>query len=695
MFTRFIPVAFALLAGIVLSLSCSGQTSPTVPEKPDELLTSEFQFIDLDENTHVLGIWNVVIDPVNLSIEAVPVRSAEAHFNITAMVMPPKCYDCFLAKDLVYDPATQIMTVDVGFMNPSGITGYDVRGIILEFGEMEFLNPDGYTNLFAYTPGEINPMVAFKTGIGQREFPGLTSKYETMEIYNPLFPGLSVFEFVVEASWPDNCKEPYEVEFQNIDGDLYPDGLNSPVLSVRALDWQNDIESVKVDLTPIGGTVVTLDPDPLQASIWKGPISCAPGTLEGDYDLLIGATTQMPFDQTPYMANYATVTVAQPPVPGEEIFGPTEQIASTPGQSFIWPRHSIAVTGDGTPHVVWVDNSPDFYSNIYHVNYSSRVDDAWTIPVQIDSVSGRAIYATIAADSNDVLHIVWEDERDHVLGSDVYYASSEDGFASETVILTGADGYRHVHPKIETGPDDTLHLGGHTFEFINIDDYEYDLFYTSKQPPAGFWDPVVSVVSTEGVVEAYPAISPAPGGGVYIAYSSDAGSMNSIVFTENTSGSFISPVTVAAGEVYQPSMDVAIDGTLLVAYFDKTGGTFSDIYMRFSQDTGQIWGSPVVISTSLGEFHTAPDIETTAEGDIHVAWHAEDEMGYPVSVFYREFLNGTGWLDIVTITGAAGAFPSMDSDADGHIHMVYEFWTPMEPPDQYNYNIYYRSSVPG
>ena len=93
MLARLNLLVFALAACLILS--CSGKSGPLSPQDTDNPQPQSFHFMDLDENTHILGIWDVVLDPVNLTVEAVESRSADAHFNVTAMVMPPKCTDCF------------------------------------------------------------------------------------------------------------------------------------------------------------------------------------------------------------------------------------------------------------------------------------------------------------------------------------------------------------------------------------------------------------------------------------------------------------------------------------------------------------------------------------------------------------------------------------------------------------------------
>lgn len=699
MLSRFSLPAFILIACISLILfGCSSGHSPVSPDEVPPDTDGSFSFVRSGENSILLGAWTVLIDYESRSVEAVPVRTADRHFDVTVMIRPPRCYDCFRARNLSYDPDSETVTVDIGFRNPSNLTGWDVRGIVTDFGYMDFLNPDGYTELFSPTPGILNPFVAYITGVGQREFEPYGINYETMQIYNPTFPQFAPFTYVVEASWPDNCKEPYEVQFESISRDIPNDGETEAILGVYARDWQDNVTTVSVDLDPLGQPTLFLEPEGTIEDLWQGAVRCSPDTPPGDYEVLVKATSAPPVDQTADLYNYLTLTVveSQEPQSEPEMFGPAERVATTPGESFIWPKHAIVVTSDGVSHVVWIDNSPDPESNEFHVYYSYREGGVWSPVQQIDSEAGWAMYATIAADADDVVHVVWEDERDHVLGSDIYHASSEDMFSTEQAIVVGGDGFRNVQPKIMSGDDGSLHVAWHSSELLGLDDYEYDLWHMKRSFGSPGWESAMSIVSQESVIEAYPSITPGPSGSALIAYQSDATGTMGIYFTENRTGDFISPITVSLTDAYQPALDISPDGNIILAYFDYVDGSWSDVYFRVSQDMGMNWGSPLGVSISDDAYQYAPDVECTLEGDYHFAWHEEDGAGYPGRVLYREYLADGGWQDIIEFASAGdmGAFPSMDGDAQGHIHAVYEKWTLAEPPDQNNYEIWYRDSVP-
>lgn len=686
-----------LIALVSIFYACSNSQAPSQPLAPDFGSDNlDYHFIRADKNRVILGVWNVVLDPLTGKIETTQLRTLDKHYNVTSLLTPPKCTTCFSLKNLTYDDVNKVVTIDVGFKNPSNLTGYDVRGIVTEFGNMIFLNPDGYTDLFSPVPGLKNPFLAYITGIGQREFPPLLQHFETMKIFNPNFPKFAQFQYVVDASWPDNCKEPYELSLWDISGNLFSDGSNTQQLRLVARDWQNNVAGVSVDLTPLGKGIVSLTADGSLPDLWKGNISCKPGTLTGEYKILAWATSGNPVDQIANMYNYIPIKVTEPAAPGVEVFNPPVRLTNSPGHSFIWPRHAVTVTDDGSVHAVWVDNSPDPYSNIYHVYYSKKTGSSWSTPKKLDVGNGMAVYATIAASPDNKIHVVWEDQRNHVLGSDIYYASSEDNFSTEKIIAAGSAGYRNFHPKITCGSDGTLHVVWNSRVSEGIGSYEAGVFYMKRSSGSLNWDSPVTIADEKGVFESYPSAVGAPGGKVYIAYQSNKIEPSVILFTNNLSGSFSTPVSVAEGRVFQPAMDVAPGGVIVIGYSDVITDKYSEIFVKTSTNNGQTWSPPQSVSGTSSTYYVSPDVVITDDADLHVAWHEEDSKGYPGRVFYREFVHGLGPQEIIEIVSGSnsGAFPSMAGDANGHIHMIYELLTPASPPFKDNYEIWYRNSVP-
>jgi hypothetical protein len=87
---------------------------------------------------------------------------------------------------------------------------------------------------------------------------------------------------------------------------------------------------------------------------------------------------------------------------------------------------AIAVGYNNHIHVVWHDSTP----GNYEIFYKHSTDDGanWSAPKRLSWTSGWSEYSSIAIDSNNHLHVVWDD---HISGNnDLFYKKSTDGGAT-------------------------------------------------------------------------------------------------------------------------------------------------------------------------------------------------------------------------------------------------------------------------
>ncbi|MHA2428782.1 MAG: Ig-like domain-containing protein [Candidatus Hermodarchaeia archaeon] len=95
------------------------------------------------------------------------------------------------------------------------------------------------------------------------------------------------------------------------------------------------------------------------------------------------------------------------------------------GSSF----RSIAVDGNDNLHVVWLDVRNNPLGDIY---YANSTDGGITFGEnkKVNDISNGSWDASIAIDGNDIICIVWADNRDDITKSDIYFAKSMDGGVS-------------------------------------------------------------------------------------------------------------------------------------------------------------------------------------------------------------------------------------------------------------------------
>jgi hypothetical protein len=182
-------------------------------------------------NHHFLGSWTIEFNIENLSANLVEDRILNQHYNVTSLIPAP----IIIVNS--WNPATETVDVDVILRNPYFLDVYDVRMIIYtdDAGHM-LLNDDSWIALYDIPEGmPINPFRAFARDIDKRKFAGTSSHQENLKIKCP--NGNFTVQFAVDASYPGNCEEPYEiVDFTQ--GVINDDSGSTCDINVTINDWQ-------------------------------------------------------------------------------------------------------------------------------------------------------------------------------------------------------------------------------------------------------------------------------------------------------------------------------------------------------------------------------------------------------------------------------------------------------------------------
>jgi len=308
-----------IMGGIlVIAVGCSGGgVSPVAPEDNTSNQTARnYQECMMPDGRILWGAWDIGIDPLTEKIDVALNREINGHYDVKSYLLPPACNNCIIAK-FKGTVGLNIYKIDITLKNPTGLTGYDVRGTVLNKGVIELRNPDSYTFIFA-PPTETSPrpFVAYDTGPGRPFFP-YSSHTEEFHLFNLFHPDYATINYVVDASWPANCKEPYAVTNCQATGAFTNDGSNTASIYTDVYDWQDDVQSVWVDLTALGGekhanmTHTTGNTWVYYDAFWKEG-----GYLSGQYKALVTAMTAgtTPKKET---YNYVTITITTPGGGGE------------------------------------------------------------------------------------------------------------------------------------------------------------------------------------------------------------------------------------------------------------------------------------------------------------------------------------------------------------------------------------------
>ena len=267
-------IAFPVLLPILLSilLGCAGGLNPAVPP-PDQTPAVQKSA----SSATIWGVWRMEFDEEAVEVRAVAVHAAEYHVDVTHFITPPQCPDCLELTVLEYSTQDGIFDIEASIRNPTALSGFDVRAIIRwQTGHIWIANPDDYTTLFDDGGTKmLNPFIAWVIEEEEREF--LPSATHTREI-NFRFSEtghLTEVTFVVEASYPGHCTEPYEISDQSVSGTLI--GTAPVIVECVVSDWQDDVSGVTLYPEPLADDPIALNP--AVDNRWSGAVSYTHLTL--------------------------------------------------------------------------------------------------------------------------------------------------------------------------------------------------------------------------------------------------------------------------------------------------------------------------------------------------------------------------------------------------------------------------------
>ncbi|MBU1024229.1 hypothetical protein KKB99_08115, partial [bacterium] len=273
-----------LLILIVFLAGCSSDTSKLVTvSDSDQTPNLPSNSVENNSGQGFLGSWIMEFDTQNLSVIVSEDRTNAYHFNVKSMIPTPTVHINS------YDPISEVIDVDVNIRNTSPFNGFDVRAIIYtdSIGHM-LMNADNWTDLFDIAGGDtINPFKAYAKDEPMRMFAAVTQHTDNLQIRLP--GGNGYVQFAIDASYPGNCGEPYQVSTFN-QGTLLSSPGASTEVSVEVFDWQGNASAVLLHCAAVTG-VDELLLFPVNPVIWGTTLINTTGAPPGNYEGLICAVS--------------------------------------------------------------------------------------------------------------------------------------------------------------------------------------------------------------------------------------------------------------------------------------------------------------------------------------------------------------------------------------------------------------------
>ena len=274
-----------VVALIVLIVGgCSGNSSDPVTPATDNGSGPPITGTSNDNLSHELWMSGTInIDQETMTAEVVPDRNTDAHYQTAADVPISVVVNSI-------DVVNWIVDVDVTIFNGTDQAGFDVRMIIMASSAgHKLLNADDWTMNFddGVDGYPINPFKAYAKSEPSREFLSGFDHTENLLISIP--GGNTNVRYAIDASWPQNCEEPYEISgFTH--AELWDSLGSEAIVEVDVFSWSDDVNSVELylpDVTGVEFESFTLD----AGNHWTLDLSnMAPAPI-GDYVGYVKATT--------------------------------------------------------------------------------------------------------------------------------------------------------------------------------------------------------------------------------------------------------------------------------------------------------------------------------------------------------------------------------------------------------------------
>jgi hypothetical protein len=330
--TEFKPLRHirSLIAFLVIGLvlGCAPGTDESLPEQPVSIPGREM--VDRETFTlegHVQAHQYFSIDLEAGTVDVIPDRVTATHLDLQYFW---KYYpNMLIIKISEHDPDAHELTLQVIFINPLEDTLGDVRAIFPVDGRIIPLNQDGWSLRGGASVDNPDPYYAFGLTLPNRKFE--PNDADTIEVHVRYIPPLNqqMLEFVLDATVDDNTAEPYEFGQPQLTGRLF---------HVAISDWQDDITTAFLDVTPLG----------MQARLRLAPFgqngewgTSIPDIPEGDHRLILTAESPETSDGDETAVAVQWVDLEWPP---DDPIRPLPEGQGIYGYSFIDPDTNLPPT---------------------------------------------------------------------------------------------------------------------------------------------------------------------------------------------------------------------------------------------------------------------------------------------------------------------------------------------------------------
>ena len=329
----------------------------------------------------------------------------------------------------------------------------------------------------------------------------------------------------------------------------------------------------------------------------------------------------------------------------------------------------LAVDGSRAVHVVWQDNTPGYYPDIFYARRAS--DGTWSSPQNISTTPGFSENPQLAVDQGGSVHVVWEDTTPG--NYEIFYArrSSDGTWSSPQDISNNPCDSRH--PQLAVDESGAVHV---VWDEYILSGYDYYDIYYAGQGSDGTWSSPQNISNNPGG-SVYPQLVVDKEGAVHVVWKDHIGQYTDIFYARRSSdGTWSSPQNISNTPSISGLIDqqlLAVDrGSVHVVWQDDVGPPWHTEIFHAKRSSDGTWSSPQNVSNNPG-YSGTPQLAIDEIGAVHLVWNDLDQNGWRVILYARRSSDGT-WSSPQNISSTPGPSesPRLAVDGGGTVHLVWQ-----------------------
>jgi len=349
----------------------------------------------------------------------------------------------------------------------------------------------------------------------------------------------------------------------------------------------------------------------------------------------------------------------------------------------------ITVDGSGNIYVVWQDNREGRSDNDIYFAKSTDGGSTFGTNKRVDHNGSGAFdqeHPCIAADVGGNIYVAWQDERNGLADSDIYFTKSTDGganFASPDVLVDDDTntGRLQQYPQFaleETGGTPILYL---VWQDERIGVSNFDIYFTKSIDGGISWgDGIdnnndVRINDNTVSVQEHPSIAIDGNGDLVVVWDDERdGNWKNIYWSSSSdSGS----TWATNKKLYDSESNTTAQANPVIATYnnniavawidDRNGGAQTDIYFTLSRNNGATFG-PFMKADQGGvdTIQAQPQIEFVGTNSIYIAWEDNRIESRGLDIYFAK----SGWIILAAPVLSDDSFTPKMAQAETEFHFT-------------------------